>query len=147
MRERDYTPRFVWLTLVVTVAMLGLGLVPQFELFGMHFSKVDILSELRADDNEVVEYEADIERLEQELAALQQSDSLAVVDSLPELPSVRYEWIVEELSDTTDVRVPSLLGLLPHRPSSKALRHFADECSVAIEDFDTVEVSRFDKFI
>ena len=147
MRERDYTPRFVWLTLVVIVAMLGLGLVPQFELFGMHFSKVDILSELRADDNEVVEYEADIERLEQELAALQQSDSLAVVDSLPELPSVRYEWIVEELSDTTVVRVPSLLGFLPHRPSSAKLRHFADECSVAIEDFDTVEVSRFDKFI
>ena len=137
----------MWLTLVVIVAMLGLGLVPQFPLFGMHFSKVDILSELRVDESEVVEYEADIERLEQELAAMQQPDSLVVIDSLPELPSVRYEWIVEELSDTTVVLVPSLWNVLPHRPSSSRLRHFADECSVAIEDFDTVEVSRFDKFI
>ena len=147
MSKRDSAPRLVWFTLSVVVATLGLGLVPQFELFGMCFERVDLLSELRADENEVVEYEADIERLEQELAALQQPDTLAIVDSLPELPPLRYEWIVEELSDTTVVLVPSLLNMLPHRPSSSRLRHFADECSVAIEDFDTVEVSRFDKFI
>jgi hypothetical protein len=149
MNKRDCTPRLVWFTLSVVVATLGLGLVPQFELFGMSFERVDILSELRADESEVVEYEADIERLEQELAAMQESDTLVVADSLPVLPPVRYEWNArsEELSDTTDVRVPSLLALLPHRPSSAKLRHFVDECSVAIEDFDTVEVSRFDRFV
>ena len=140
MGKRDSAPRLVWFTLSVVVATLGLGLVPQFELFGMCFERVDLLSELRADENEVVEYEADIERLEQELAALQQPDTLAIVDSLPELPPLRYEWIVESV-------VPSLWAVLPHRPSSSRLRHFADECSVAIEDFDTLQVSRFDRFV
>ena len=144
MSKKDCTSRLVWYTLAVVVAMVGIGLVPEFELFGMRFAKVDIFSELRAADGDVVEYQADIERLEQELAALTTPDTLVVADSLPPTPPVRYEWIV---SDTTVVLVPSLLNMLPHRPSSSRLRHFADECSVAIEDFDTVEVSRFDKFI
>lgn len=147
MKNRDYSPRLGWFTFAVAIAVVALGVVPQFELFGMRIESVDILSELRESDGEVVEYEADIERLEQELAAMSMPDTLPVVDSLPQLPPVRYEWIVEELSDTTVVLVPSLLNMLPHRPSSAALRHFADECSVAIEDFDTVELSRFDKFI
>ena len=147
MEKRDCSSRLGWFTLAVIIAMLAIGFVPQFELFGMHLNRVDIFSELRANDGEVIEYEADIERLEKELAAMTQLDTLQEVDSLPINPPVRYEWIVEELSDTTVVLVPSLWNVLPHRPSSSRLRHFADECSVAIEDFDTVEVSRFDKFI
>lgn len=144
MSKKDCTSRLVWYTLAVVVAMVGIGLVPEFELFGMRFAKVDIFSELRAADGDVVEYQADIERLEQELAALTTPDTLVVADSLPPTPPVRYEWIV---SDTTVVLVPSLLAFLPHRPSSSRLRHFADECSVAIEDFDTVDVTRFDRFV
>jgi hypothetical protein len=136
MSKKDCTSRLVWYTLAVVVAMVGIGLVPEFELFGMRFAKVDIFSELRAADGDVVEYQADIERLEQELAALTTPDTLVVADSLPPTPPVRYEWIVSE-AQQGESRVRS----------SEELRSIAERCSVAIEDFDTVEVSRFDKFI
>jgi hypothetical protein len=80
MSKKDCTSRLVWYTLAVVVAMVGIGLVPEFELFGMRFAKVDIFSELRAADGDVVEYQADIERLEQELATLTTPDKLVVAD-------------------------------------------------------------------
>ena len=136
MSKKDCTSRLVWYTLAVVVAMVGIGLVPEFELFGMRFAKVDIFSELRAADGDVVEYQADIERLEQELAALTTPDTLVVADSLPPTPPVRYEWIVSEAQqDESRVR------------SSEELRSIAERCSVAIEDFDTVDVTRFDRFV
>ena len=61
----------VLLTLTVIVGVITLGFVPQFELFGMPIRSVDILSDLRdSAADEPVEYEADIERLEQELASM-----------------------------------------------------------------------------
>lgn len=136
MSKKDCTSRLVWYTLAVVVAMVGIGLVPEFELFGMRFAKVDIFSELRAADGDVVEYQADIERLEQELAALTTPDTLVVADSLPPTPPVRYEWIVSE-AQQGESRVRS----------SEELRSIAERCSVAIEDFDTVDVTRFDRFV
>lgn len=136
MENRDRTPRLVWLSLAVIVAMLGLGLVPQFELWGMHFERIDMLSALRASDSEVVEYEADIERLEQELAAMHMPDTLEVVDSLPDTPPVRYEWIVasEDRREQRQLR-------------SEDVRAIAERSSVAIEDFDTLATTRFDSFV
>ena len=136
MSKKDCTSRLVWYTLAVVVAMVGIGLVPEFELFGMRFAKVDIFSELRAADGDVVEYQADIERLEQELAALTTPDTLVVADSLPPTPPVRYEWIVSEAQQGEN-RVRS----------SEELRSIAERCSVAIEDFDTVDVTRFDRCV
>ena len=132
----DISPRLGWFTLAVIIVMIALGVVPQFELFGMRFERVDILSELRENENEVVEYEADIERLEQELAAMEILDTLPVVDSLSLLPPVRYEWIVEE--ETCHKRV-SL--------RSADIKAIAERCSVAIEDFDTLATSRFERFV
>lgn len=132
----DISPRLGWFTLAVIIVMIALGVVPQFELFGMRFDRVDILSELRENENEVVEYEADIERLEQELAAMEILDTLPVVDSLSLLPPVRYEWIVEE--ETCHKRA-SL--------RSADIKAIAERCSVAIEDFDTLATSRFERFV
>ena len=56
----DISPRLGWFTLAVIIVMIALGVVPQFERFGLRFERVDILSELRENENEVVEKEADI---------------------------------------------------------------------------------------
>lgn len=137
MKRGDSTPRVVGLTLAVIVGVVALGFVPQFELFGMQIKRVDILADLhdnRAD--EAVEYEADIERLEEQLAAIVARDTIVEVDTLPELPPVRYEWIAGQAR--REVR-ESL--------RSDDLRGVAESMSVAVEDFDTLEVTRFDNFI
>ena len=143
MKNRDYSPRLGWFTFAVAIAVVALGVVPQFELFGMRIESVDILSELRESDGEVVEYEADIERLEQELAAMSMPDTLPVVDSLPQLPPVRYYWRSER--DSVVVETDTLRESKALRSSD--LKPLAELCSVAVEDFDTVEVSRFDRFV
>ncbi len=137
MKNSDSTPRVVWLTLVVIIGVIALGFVPQFELFGMPIRSVDILSELRDDAaDEPVEYEADIERLEQELASMSLRDTVAMVDSLPILPPVRYEWIASEVR--TEARA---------KLRSEMLRSVAESRSVAIENFDTLPVTRFDNLV
>lgn len=137
MKSSDSTPRVVLLTLTVIVGVIALGFVPQFELFGMPIRSIDILSDLRdSAADEPVEYEADIERLEQELASMVVRDTVAVVDSLPVLPPVRYEWIEGEVR--TEARV---------KPRSEMLRSVAESRSVAIENFDTLQVTRFDNLV
>lgn len=137
MKNRDSAPRIVWFTLAVIVGVVGLGFVPQFSLFGMTIERVDILSELRdGAADELVEYEADIERLEQELAAMSVVEEVVVEqDTLPELPPVRYEWVADEVEP------------LEVRPlSSEALRGALSDAVVHIEDFDTLATTRLEQF-
>uniref|UniRef100_UPI004057B6FD hypothetical protein n=1 Tax=Alistipes sp. TaxID=1872444 RepID=UPI004057B6FD len=138
MKKRDYTPRLGWFTAAVVLGIAAVGLVPPFELFGMHFESVDILSSLRTDDadgGEAVEYEADIARLELELAAMS-APAVEAVDTLPEPIPVRYEWILEE--------EPMVKRRLPR---SDEVRPVSDMRIIPIEDFDTVELSRYERLI
>lgn len=140
MKNRDYTPRMGWFTAAVILGVMALGFVPPFDLWGMHLERVDILSELRADmatDDEVIEYEADIERLEQELAAMNAPVlEIEDVDTLPEPIPVRYEWIIEE-EPMVKCRVVRSEEVLP----------VADYSVIPIEDFDTLEHSRYERLI
>ena len=137
MKNRDSAPRIVWFTLAVIVGVVGLGFVPQFSLFGMTIERVDILSELRdGAADELVEYEADIERLEQELAAMSVVEEVVVAqDTLPELPPVRYEWVAGEVEP-----------LVVRKLSSEALRGALSDAVVHIEDFDTLATTRLEQF-
>ena len=138
MEQRDRSSRVGWFTLSVVLGVMALSIIPPFKMFGMLTERVDILSELRPETSageETMEYIADMERLEQELATMI-IDSVAVVDTLPEPPTTRYEWIVEQAA----------------KREKRALR--SDEFRIdttrkviAIEDFDTVEHGKFDRFI
>ena len=138
MKRSDYSSRVWWFTLCVVLGVVALCIVPPFTLLGMTTARVDIMSELRtaAIDSDVAEeYIADIERLEMELATLTE-EQIVEVDTLPELPTVRYEWL-ESVSD------------VPHRsaPRSESLIVDANRTIVAIEDFDSLEHTKFDCFI
>lgn len=138
MKKTDYTPRFVWLTLVVAIGAVLLGLIPPFELLGMNLGRVDMLSELRggaALGDDVVEYEADIERLEQELAAMA-TPVVEIVDTMPEPLPVRYEWILE--AETA----PEKIVL-----RSEDVRPEGERGVVPVEDFDTLDVTRYRRLI
>lgn len=138
MRRGDYSSRVWWFTLCVVLGVVALGIIPPFELFGMRTSRVDILSELRAeslDSEGVEEYVADIEHLELELAMLTE-EQVVEVDTLPELPAVRYEWI--ESPQPMPRR-----GVL----RSEELMANTEREIIAIEDFDTLEHSNLDHFI
>lgn len=129
----------LWFTLAVVVGTVGLGFIPPFELQGMSFARVDMLSSLRAEtggDDVPVEYEADIERLEMELAAMDAEPAVEVVDTLPEPVPVRYEWIVAE-EPMVKRRVPLSTEVAP----------VGDMRIVPIEDFDTLAVTRYERFI
>ena len=123
--------------MLVILGVAALWFVPEVELFGMQLSRVDIFAELRdGAKDEGVEYEADIERLEMELAAMTEVEAVVEVDTLPELPPVRYEWMLEREA------------LSPRRVlNSSDLEVVAERLSVAIEDFDTLEHSRFDALV
>lgn len=138
MKRSDYSSRVWWFTLCVVLGVVALGIVPPFTLLGMTTARVDIMSELRtaAIDSDVAEeYIADMERLEMELATLTE-EQIVEVDTLPELPTVRYEWL-ESVPD------------VPHRsaPRSESLIVDANRTIVAIEDFDSSEHTKFDCFI
>ena len=123
--------------MLVILGVAALWFVPEVELFGMQLARVDIFSQLRQSvDDEVVEYEADIERLEQELASMVEVDSVILVDTLPVLPPARYEWLIEREAG------PSRRAL-----HSSDLESVANRLSVAIEDFDTLEHSRLDALV
>ena len=138
MRRVDYSSRVWWFTLFVVLGVVALGIIPPFELFGMRCARVDIMSDLRdesLDPDGAEEYIADIKRLEMELATLIE-EQIVEVDTLPELPAVRYEWIESSVA----------------KERRRALR--SDEIAldsereiVAIEDFDTLEHSNLDRFI
>lgn len=83
MAQRDISSRAGWFTLCVVLGVMALGIIPPFKIYGMLTERVDILSELRPEavaSEETMEYVADIERLEQELAMMV-VDSVALVDT------------------------------------------------------------------
>ncbi len=138
MRRVDYSSRVWWFTLFVVLGVMALGIIPPFELFGMRCARVDIMSELRdesLDGDSAEEYVADIERLEMELATLTEEQILEV-DTLPELPTIRYEWIE---SSVVKERRRELRSEEIALDTAKEI--------VAIEDFDTLEHSNLDRFI
>ena len=138
MRREDYSLRVWWFTLCIVLGVVALGIIPPFELFGMRSARVDIMSDLRAeslDGSGVEEYVADIERLEMELATLTE-EQIMEVDTLPELPTIRYEWI-----ETPVAKVRR--GM----PRSEEIALDSEREIVAIESFDTLEHSNLDRFI
>ena len=138
MKREDYSLRAWWFTLCIVLGVMALGIIPPFELFGMRCARVDIMSELRdesLDGDSAEEYVADIERLEMELATLTEEQILEV-DTLPELPTIRYEWI------ETSVAKERRRVLRSEEIALDTAREI-----VAIEDFDTLEHSNLDRFI
>ena len=138
MKREDRTLRTGWFVLSVVLGVVALSIIPPFEIFGMLTSKVDVLSELRGEAlamEEPMEYTADIERLEHELATMA-VDSVAIVDTLPEPPTARYEWILEPVPSREHVAI-----------CSDALSYDPERGVVPIENFDTLQGGKFEKFI
>ncbi len=136
MKDRDYRVRGWLLTLAVALAVALFGAIPSFELFGMQFERVSLFDTL-SEEESMVEYSADIERLEQELATLVMPEvETEQVDSVEVLPSVTIEWLYERESVEPSPRLRS------ERVCPDTMRHI-----VPIEDFDTAEFSRYDAFI
>lgn len=139
MEKKDFSHRGWLLLLTVIVAVAALSFVPSVNVFGLTTKTVDILADLRPieeADSDVKEAEFDpslsLMKLEQEIAEAQ----IEEVDSLQNLPPVRYEWIVAP--DTLATRKEIFSEHLAVTPTE----HFTP-----IEDFDTTGVSRFDRFI
>lgn len=125
--------RPLMLTALVVAGLLGLGFAPSFEAFGLNVGRVDILSSLRPEIvvETPVDYEADMTKLEEEISEVEE-----VVDSLPETPPVTYTIVSGEPMAMPRAALTSS-SLLPD--TTKAI--------VAIEDFDTAEVSALDRFV
>ena len=138
MKRSDYSSRVWWFTLCVVLGVMALGIIPPFDLLGMTTARVDIMSDLRAESlvgDGAEEYIADIERLEQELATLSE-EQVVEVDTLPELPAVRYEWLERPLGERTRKVL-----------RSEELMVDQERSIIEIEDFDTLECSNLDRFI
>ena len=136
MKLKNSTLRAWFLTLFVTMGIIGAGFIPAAEIFGITLQPVDILSDIKEPSEGAVEYEADIERLEMELAALAEVSDTIAIDTLPELPPVRYEWLADKRA-SYERRVPTIDQLKPdttHR-------------IIAIEDFDTLSTTRFERLV
>ena len=138
MKRGDYSSRIWWFTLCVVLGVVALGIIPPFDLLGMTTARVDVMSDLRAASLEgdvAEEYIADIERLEQELATLTE-EQVVEVNTLPVLPQVRYEWIATPISEH-------------RRGVSRSEELVLDTTRVVtpIEDFDTTEHTKLDRFI
>ena len=136
MQIKKANIRIASFTLAVILGLVALGFVPSFKIFGMEFERVDILSQLRAE--EIAEdashnYTADFDLLEQELAEAEAQ--ICEVDTLPEPIPVRYEWIVESMGSNNRAALRSEDFI----PTSANIVDF--------EDFDTLATTRFDAFI
>ena len=136
MQIKKANIRIASFTLAVILGLVALGFVPSFKIFGMEFERVDILSQLRAE--EIAEdashnYTADFDLLEQELAEAEAQ--ICEVDTLPEPIPVRYEWIVESRGSNSRAALHSEDFI----PTSANIVDF--------EDFDTLATTRFDAFI
>ena len=120
-------------TVLVAAGLLGLGFAPSFELFGVEFKSVDILSSLRPVPAEEmpVEYKADFDRLEAELAAVEES-----ADTVSDTPTVTYGIAEGVMFD-----MPSHVVLI------EMVRPDSARKIVPVEDFDTMSVTRFDGFV
>lgn len=134
-----------WLTTVCAAAgVCATALIPPAEVFGVKLHRTNILSDLshfESDERDkVVEYEADIARLEEQIAMIESKSSApaAQADSLMAEPvATIYEWRTDDFSPKESARRPSSSELLPP----------ADAAIVPIEDFDTLPQSRFDRFV
>lgn len=132
MSVKNYIVKGWLLTLAVAAGVVALGYIPAVEVFGLELGRVDVFSSLRAEPlaEEVVEYEADMERLEQELAMAE-----ATADTLQYVVPQRYEWVVSRTEHqprslrSCDVRPDTTLNIIP------------------IEDFDTLATTRFERLI
>ncbi len=136
MKNKKANIRIAGFTLAVILGLVALGFVPSFEIFGMEFERVDILSQLRPEETSedvADDYTADFDLLEQELAVAEAQ--ICEVDTMPEPIPVRYEWIVERAPKTE--REP--LRSEDIRPTSTNIVDF--------EDFDTLATTHFDTFI
>lgn len=136
MQIKKANIRIASFTLAVILGLVALGFVPSFKIFGMELERVDILSQLRAE--EIAEdashnYTADFDLLEQELAEAEAQ--ICEVDTLPEPIPVRYEWIVESRGSNNRAALRSE----DFTPTSANIVDF--------EDFDTLATTRFDTFI
>lgn len=137
MEKKDYSYRVWLLVLAVIISMAALSFVPSFGIFGLTAKKMDILSDLRDksevnDDSSATDYTPDFQSLESQLS---QTDN-AVADSLQKVAPIRYEWIVA--SETKPKRI---------KLNSEDIKPVANKHQILIEDFDTAEVSRLDRFI
>ncbi|MBQ5828609.1 MAG: hypothetical protein IIW45_00160, partial [Alistipes sp.] len=112
MKLKNSSLRAWFLTLFVTMGIIGAGFIPAAEIFGITLQPVDILSDIKEPSEGAVEYEADIERLEMELAALAEVSDTIAIDTIPELPPVRYEWLVDKRA-SYERRVPTIELLKP----------------------------------
>lgn len=135
-QNRDFYNRGWWLLVAVILCVSAMSLVPSVKVFGLTTERVDILSALRPFDDESsaveVEYVADFEHLESELAQLEAEEQ----DSLSTEPEASLRWIVEQSV------APEREILLSERVKPTASSHF-----VPIEDYDTAQITRYDRFI
>ncbi len=136
MKLKNSTLRAWFLTLFVTMGIIGAGFIPAAEIFGITLQPVDILSDIKEPSEGAVEYEADIERLEMELAALAEVSDTIAIDTLPELPPVRYEWLADKRA-SYERRVPTI----------DLLKADTTHRIIAIEDFDTLSTTRFERLV
>ena len=137
MENRDYSGRGWLLVFAVIIGVAALSFIPSAKVFGLTTEEVDILADLRPFNQDEaaavpVDYVADFELLESELAAVeaeaQDSTQLAAPASL--------RWIAVE-----DV-APERQLLLSEQVKPVKSKHF-----VPIEDYDTAQITRFDNFI
>lgn len=134
-----------WITsLCIAAGVCATALIPPTEVFGVKLHRTNILSDLshfESDERDnVVEYEADIERLEEQLAVIESKQPAPVTQAdlvVPEPVKIIYEWRADDYAPLPSAR----------RPSSEELRPAADAVIVPIEDFDTLPQSRFDRFV
>lgn len=138
MKNSKANIRIAGFTLFVIIGAVGLGFIPSFQIFGMEFERVDILSQLRPAESDPMEavmedFTADFDLLEQELAVAEAQ--IIEVDTIAEPIPVRYEWIVSEAEERTAQRLYSE----DIRPTRENIIDF--------EDFDTLATTRFDQFI
>ncbi len=144
MRKRNSLFRGWLTTLCVAAGVCATALIPPTEVFGVKLHRTNILSELshfESDESDnLVEYEADIERLEEQIAmieSMQAAPEIAADSVETESITITYEWRTDDYSPLASAR----------RPSSSELLPAADATIVPIEDFDTLPQSRFDRFV
>jgi hypothetical protein len=98
MENKDYSLRSWLLLLSVIIGVAALSLVPATNVFGLETEEVDILADLRPEDDTKaavpVDYVADFEQLESQLATVETLKA----DSLIEKNPARLEWIAYEES-------------------------------------------------
>ena len=124
------------LLFAVIVGVAALSFIPSANVFGLECEKVDILADLRpATEKEAaavpVDYVADFEHLESQLAKVEE-----VEDSVAKSNPARIEWIVAEQEIAPREMLRS--DMIKPKKSSRA---------VPIEDYDTAEITRFDRFV